>query len=195
MEKDILKFLYTIEGLKDTLRHNWSKNGRHESVAEHTWRASVFFMIMNDLYDLKVDVVKVFKMILVHDIPELIAGDIPAFIKEGDQEEFEKQEALNSKEVFNLLPSPLNKEYHELYMEFETAETREALVAKAVDRIESQMQHVNSGIEYWEDEEVGEHMLTYPDTIINKLNNEQFGKIWEAVKQELVEMTNLYTKK
>jgi putative hydrolases of HD superfamily len=66
----ITDFIRSIEVLKTTVRHNWFHNGRQESVAEHSWRMALFFITVQESLHLEVDVLKIIKMILVHDIPE-----------------------------------------------------------------------------------------------------------------------------
>ena len=92
---NIIEFLNKIEPLKSTLRHNWTKTGRRESTAEHSWRLAVFFMIINDTMKLDVDPLKTLKIILLHDIAECIDGDIPKFIKEKNEEVYQKNELNN----------------------------------------------------------------------------------------------------
>ncbi len=191
--KKIIAFLSEVEKVKSTLRHNWMRDGRRESVAEHTWRMMVFFMILNDLEDLKVNVVKIFKMITLHDIPELTFGDIPGFLKDIDPKSHKKhkdRETNNAKRIFDLLPDPLNQEYFELFLELELGESSEAKLVKAIDRIESQLQHLDSGPKYWSQEEIGEHMLNYPEQVVAKLDNHSVSIIWKIIRQELERLTN-----
>ena len=186
MEDKIIKFLSEIENLKSTLRHNWTKTGRQESSAEHSWRAAMFLMIFNDLYSLDIDIYKALKMILIHDIPELIDGDVPGFRKKLSDTE---KEVENAKKIFDKLPSPLRKEYFELFMEFEDKKTKEAKFAQAIDKIESQLQHLDSGSKYWANEERGEHMLNYPNKALREFENKNMNKIWQKIKKEITKIT------
>src|SRR5260221_12296014 len=106
-EEKLFTFLTEIEKLKSTLRHCWTRDGRHESSAEHSWRMAIFFMLAHDMFDLQVDFKKLIKMILIHDLPEIEFGDIPAFIKDSDpvrHKAHKEREALAAKKLFNLLP-------------------------------------------------------------------------------------------
>jgi len=187
MEEQVVKFLSTVEKLKTTLRHNWTTTGRQESVAEHTWRVALFFIIVQDLYKYDVDVVKVLKMIIVHDIPELVAGDIPAF--ESKRKKKKMNEILSAKKVFRQLPSPLNKEYFDLFKEFEEGVSPEAKLAEALEKIESQLQHLDSGPTYWSDKEKGAHMLNYPNKALKRLDDKRIQKIWDIVKEKIDKLT------
>ena len=71
-----IEFLNIIEKLKCNTRHSWTSSGRHESVAEHSWRLAVMAMLCADEYS-DLDMNKVIKMCLIHDFGEAITGDIP----------------------------------------------------------------------------------------------------------------------
>lgn len=118
-ELKLLEFLKTIEWIKSTLRHNWMKSWRQESVAEHTWRFTLFLILVQDIKKYNIDILKTIKMVLIHDIPELIDWDIPGFEKEKNEILHRKNELINAKKIFSILPSPLDKEYLEIYIEFE----------------------------------------------------------------------------
>ncbi len=75
----ILEFLHFTEKLKRLTRHSWLSDGRQESVAEHTWRISIMFILVEPHLGIKVDSLKTLEMIVIHDIIEIIAGDIWAF--------------------------------------------------------------------------------------------------------------------
>lgn len=189
VEQKIVNFLEMIEPLKSTLRHNWTKSGRQESSAEHTWRASVFLMVVQDLLKFDINFEKTLKMLLIHDIPELVDGDVPGFVKDKNLEKYQNKESKNATQIFDKLPGSIGKEYLDLFLEFEKGETPEAMLALALDRIESQLQHLESGSKYWSKSEAGEHMLNFPNKALKNLNNEKINKIWDIIKKE-IELVN-----
>jgi len=75
----ILNFLHFAENLKKLTRHSWLSDGRQESVAEHTWRISIMFLLVEPHLGIKVNSLKTLEMIVIHDIIEVIAGDVWAF--------------------------------------------------------------------------------------------------------------------
>ena len=83
--RNYIDFLNVIEKLKCNTRHSWTSSGRQESVAEHSWRLAVMAMLCADEYP-TLDINKVIKMCLIHDFGEAITGDIPAFLKNDDDE-------------------------------------------------------------------------------------------------------------
>jgi putative hydrolases of HD superfamily len=188
----ILAFLHEAEKLKSTLRHNWTTTGRQEDSSQHSWRAAVFFIVLQGLYKFDVDPYKTLVMLVLHDLPEATYGDIPAFVKDHDKTghaAHKLREAEAARKLYALLPEPLNQQLTELNEEFERGETTEAKVAQALEKIESQLQHQESGPKYWSDEERGDHMLHYPDKAIHNLGNQHVTDIWKLIYDEIYRLT------
>ena len=101
---ELLAALHTAEKLKDTTRHCYTSGGRHESVAEHSWRIALMAFFLRDEFP-EADMDKVTRMCLIHDLGECFTGDIPAFDKTAQDESTE--EALLYQWVASL-PSPLH---------------------------------------------------------------------------------------
>lgn len=99
---ELLAALHTAEKLKDTTRHCYTSGGRHESVAEHSWRIALMAFFLRDEFP-EADMDKVTRMCLIHDLGECFTGDIPAFDKTAQDESTE--EALLYQWVASL-PSP-----------------------------------------------------------------------------------------
>lgn len=141
----LIKLMAVMERMKDNTRHSWTSQGRHESVAEHSWRAALLAFFMKDEFpDINID--KVIKMCLLHDIGEAVTGDIPAFSKTENDEAVEQQ-ALEC--LFDSLPSPWPGELRNLFAEMEAHETKEAKLYKAIDRMEAIFQHNEADISTW----------------------------------------------
>ncbi len=104
--QNLLQALHTAEKLKDTTRHCYTSGGRHESVAEHSWRIALMAYWLRDAFP-EADMDKVIRMCLIHDLGECFTGDIPAFDKTAADEV--KEETL----LYNwvaALPAPFNTE-------------------------------------------------------------------------------------
>jgi putative hydrolase of HD superfamily len=188
----LISFLTTAEKLKSTMRHNWTTIGRQEDSSQHSWRAALFFIIAHELFKFEVDPYKTLAMLVIHDLPELTHGDIAGFIKDTDPSrhaEHKAREAQAAHELFSTLPQPADSYFTELFEEFEKKETMEAKVAQALEKIESQLQHLESGPKYWSDEEKGDHMLHYPDKALANLDNEHVRKIWQIIHDEIYKVT------
>ena len=155
---DLLDILHTAEKLKDTTRHSHTSGGRHESVAEHTFRLSLMAYFVKDEFP-EADIDRVIKMCLIHDMGESFTGDIPAFEKTTADEDNEKR--LLYDWVYHL-PAPYNTELLELYQEMENRQTLEAKLFKALDGLEAVIQHNEADLSTWSDNEY-EVNLTYAE--------------------------------
>ena len=141
----LLQALHVAEQLKNNTRHSWTSDGRHESVAEHSWRVTLMAYFVKDEYP-DLDMNRVLLMCLIHDLGEAFTGDIPAFVKtEADEE---RESALLSQWVSSL-PEPFREEMDELYREMDAQETAEARLCKALDRMETIIQHNEAPISTW----------------------------------------------
>ncbi len=157
----ILKVLKLAEKLKFELRHSFTSNGRQESVAEHTWRMSLMAVLIEPLLKKKVDMTKLLKMIILHDLVEAEAKDISALdVLRNPEIKFEKIE--NEKRAIENLRSMLQsvngQEIYDLFYEFENKETYESKVANALDKLEVQLQHNHADFSTWEEIE---YEMTY----------------------------------
>ncbi|WP_026526430.1 HD domain-containing protein [Butyrivibrio sp. VCD2006] len=147
--REYLDILHVAERLKDTPRHCTTTNRRTESVAEHSWRISLMaFLLKHEFSDLDID--KVVSMCLIHDLGECFTGDIPTFIKTDNDREVE--DSLLNKWVKSL-PEELSKDIAELYEEMDAQETKEAKLYKALDKLEALIQHNESPLDTWADNE------------------------------------------
>ena len=143
--RSLIEFLRMMERLKDNTRHSWTSRGRHESVAEHSWRTALMAMLMKDEFP-EADIDRVIRMCLIHDIGEAVTGDIPAFEKTEADGEAERR-ALDR--LIGGLPAPWPEELRALFAEMEAQETVEAKLYKALDRMEAIQQHNEADISTW----------------------------------------------
>ena len=154
IEGMLLKFLHLSEGLKNELRHGRTSNEKRESVAEHTWRVSLMVLVFSNFLDQKICLEKALKMAIIHDLAELITGDTPCFIYEGQektkQNKFE-QELNAMKHIGGLLPQMVGEDLLQLWKEYEEGVSYEARVVKAIDKIEAQVQHNEMSYLHWND--------------------------------------------
>lgn len=141
----LIEILGTAENLKNNTRHAWTSSGRHESVAEHSWRAALMAYFMKDEFP-EADINKVILMCLFHDMGEAFTGDIPSFDKSEEDEHTEEEILFN---WVRGLPEPYNKELAELYSEMKEQKTEEAKIYKAIDKMEALVQHNESDFSTW----------------------------------------------
>ena len=176
--REYLDILHVAEKLKDTTRHCTTTNRRTESVAEHSWRISLMaFLLRHEFPDLNID--KVVDMCLIHDLGECFTGDNPTFIKTDDDREVE--DSLLNKWVKSL-PEELSKDMADLYKEMEAQETKEAKLYKALDKLEALIQHNESPIDTWSDNEYELNKTYAFDTVA-------FSEWLVALRKEILDDT------
>ena len=140
----LLEFLRNAERLKVVTRSAYTSTGTHESVAEHTWRVALMATLLAPQFP-DVDGCRLVRMCLVHDLGEAIGGDVPA--PEQARRLAEGREGKSADERRDLLtlleplPSSLRGDITSLWDEYEAAETPTARLAKAIDKLETILQH------------------------------------------------------
>jgi putative hydrolase of HD superfamily len=153
-----LAFLREAEMLKSVTRatpiHDAS---RPENSAEHSWSLALYALTLADQAEPGVDITRVIKMLLLHDLVEIDVGDVPIHSQEGSAHgsaEIAAQEAAAAERIFGLLPEDQRAEFHALWTEFEAAETPSARFAKSLDRAQPVLLNHQSGGGSWIDYDV-----------------------------------------
>ena len=145
----LLEITHLAQKLKDTPRHCYTSGGRRESVAEHCFRIAYMAIFLKDAFP-DADTDKVIKMCLLHDMGEAFTGDIPTFLKNEQHEQTEKELLFS---WVASLPSPYDTELRTLYDEMIERKTLEAKIFKALDGLEAVIQHNESDISTWAENE------------------------------------------
>ena len=159
--KEFLEILHVAERLKDTTRHCTTSGRRVESVAEHSWRVALMAFLLKGEFP-EVDMDKVIKMCLIHDLGECFTGDIPTFVKtDGDRA---VEDSLLGRWVASL-PSEASAEMASLFREMDAQETLEARIYKSLDRLEALIQHNESPLDTWSDNEYDLNKVYAFDTV------------------------------
>ena len=158
---EFLDILHVAERLKDTPRHCTTTNRRTESVAEHSWRVSLMAFLLKGEFP-GADMDKVVKMCLIHDLGECFTGDIPTFVKtDGDRA---VEDSLLGRWVASL-PQAVSEELAALFREMDAQETLEAKIYKSLDKLEALIQHNESPLDTWSDNEYGLNKVYAFDTV------------------------------
>ncbi|MEI6650453.1 MAG: HD domain-containing protein [Candidatus Moraniibacteriota bacterium] len=144
----VFDFLRTAEGLKSVLRYASTTSGRKESVADHSWRVALMAFVVGDGLGLKIDFSRAMKMAIVHDIAESIAGDID-FVRISDgevtREEKRSAELVAMTELKETLSGSAGEELYAIWKEYDAGETEVARYVRAIDKLETLTQLVESG--------------------------------------------------
>ena len=148
--KQQLSFLYEIDKLKTVFRRTnlISEPDRLENSAEHSWHLAFYVMILAEYANAKVDVTKVIKMVLLHDVVEIDAGDTFCYDQEANSSKADKEQSA-AERVFGLLPEDQRTEFLSLWKEFEAGESSDAKFAGSVDRLQPLLHNSLTGGGSW----------------------------------------------
>ena len=178
--REFLDALHVAERLKDATRHCYTSGGRHESVAEHSWRISLMAYLLRDEFP-EADMDKVIRMCLIHDLGEAFTGDIPVFRK--TQADEDREAALLGRWV-DSLPEPVSGDMRALFAEMNARQTLEAKIYKAMDSLEALIQHNESDLSTWEPNEYDLQMHYADDRVAF---SPFLTALREAIRQDTVE--------
>ncbi|MGR5540273.1 HD domain-containing protein [Vibrio campbellii] len=175
-----LALIIELDQLKNVLRRTRVKsaNGRLENSGEHSWHVALMAVLMQEHANAPVDIARVMKMLLIHDVVEIDAGDTFVYDTAASQEQEEKERQA-AQRLFGMLPSEQGDELLALWNEFEAAQTDDAKYAKALDRlIPMLLNYHNDGQSWIENGVTREQALT-----INKRIELGSVTLWDKAKQ------------
>ena len=172
-----LKFISEAERLKNVLRRSHTSEGRQESTAEHTWRLCLLAMVFEDELP-GLDFAKILKMCVVHDLGEAINGDVPAVLLEASRDK-SRQERQDLVALMEGLSQELRDTFLSLWDEYEKAASPEAVAVKALDKLETLIQH-NQG--------------TNPPDFVDYVFNLSYGKKYTDAVPLFAEIRRLVDK-
>ncbi|MCJ8331449.1 MAG: HD domain-containing protein [Lentisphaeria bacterium] len=170
-----LKFVREVDQMKNIFRQSYILDkSRKENDAEHSWHFALMVFLLDEYAKETVDVLKVIKMVLIHDIVEIDAGDTYCYDVEGNKDKLER-EIKAADRIFNILPDDQALEIRQLWDEFEAQESPEAKYAAGLDRLQPLMlNYYGDGIS-WK-----EHKVTYEQVIErNKHIGDGAPELWE----------------
>ncbi|WP_299369833.1 HD family hydrolase [uncultured Tateyamaria sp.] len=154
-----IAFLNEADKLKSITRATTLADGsRAENSAEHSWHLTLYALVLADQAGPDVDIDRVIKMLILHDLVEIDAGDNPIF-DDVDAAAVAAQEAAAADRIFGLLPDDIATSLRPIWEEFEAAESPTAQFAKALDRFQPPMLNLASGGGSWTDYNVTEEMI------------------------------------
>jgi len=176
--REQISFLREVEKLKGVLRANKTVDGRYENSAEHSWHVALMALLLEEHASSTIDTLKVIKLLLIHDLVEIDAGD--TWLYEANQESKLEAETKAASRLFSLLPENQKKEYVGLWNEFESRSTEEAKFATAIDGIQPLLNHVVTG-------NVEDGVIPLEKVRNKKMYISEFApKLWDLV-EELIE--------
>lgn len=185
LEKQLV-LLIELDQLKSVLRRTRVKSAdrRLENSGEHSWHVALMAVLMQEHANAPVDIARVMKMLLIHDVVEIDAGDTFVYDVAASKEQEEK-ELKAAERLFGMLPSDQGDELFALWKEFEAAQSDDAKYAKALDRLIPMLLNYHNDGQSWK-----EHGVTREQALtINK--RIEFGSVilWDKAKELIEEAT------
>ena len=181
----ILSFIIEIEKLKDIHRKTKPVGlERFENSAEHSWHVCLSALVLKSFANEPVNIDRVIKMLLIHDLGEIDTGDTIIYASETDK--LKTEEATGVKRILSILPSGMGEEFMELWHEFESGETPDSRFAKAIDRVPPLLHNLHGGGHSWQ-----KHGIT-KDQVFSL--NQRIGKgseeLWLVIRSKLENAVN-----
>ena len=177
--KQQIAFLMEIDKVKNIFRQTYLADAsRKENDAEHSWHISLMALILeehsneNDL-----NMLKVIKMLLIHDLVEIYSGDYIVFTE--NTLEKENKEKIGALEIFGILPEGQREEYLGLWFEFEDRNTKEAKYARALDRLEPIMQNYYNNGGTWVEFKISSKRI-FEKSSIMQMVQKSFGNLYKV---------------
>jgi 5'-deoxynucleotidase YfbR-like HD superfamily hydrolase len=173
-----IRFILEIDKLKTIVRRTYLLDvDRAENTAEHSWHLAIMAMLLAEHANEPVDTARVVKMVLIHDIVEIDAGDTYFYDTVAAADKADRERAAADR-LFGMLPPDQEKEFRELWEEFEACRTPDARFAKALDRFMPQLHNYHTQGRSWQ-----EHGITI-DRVLerNKCISEGSSRLWECAE-------------
>lgn len=144
-----IRFIKEIDQVKYILRRTKLFNSdRNENDAEHSWHLALMAIVLAEHSNFPVDLLKVVKMVLIHDIVEIDAGDTFIYDTQKNHSNTEEEREA-AKRIFGMLPPKQAEELIALWEEFEAGNTHEAKFARSMDRLEPLLQNISNNGGTW----------------------------------------------
>jgi len=181
-----LALLMELDQLKSVLRRTRVKSAdsRLENSAEHSWHVALMAILMEEHANEPVEISRVVKMLLLHDVVEIDAGDTFVYDVAASVEQ-EQKELEAAKRLFAMLPQDQGQPLLDLWLEFESAQTADAKFAKALDRIIPMLLNYHNQGQSWQEHGVTRHQAL---TVNQKI---EFGSkaLWTKAQQIIDDAT------
>lgn len=173
-----MEFIVEVDRMKTILRQT-SVIGvdQRENDAEHSWHISLMAVILQEYSNESIDVLKVIKMLLTHDLVEIYAGDTFCYDVKGNEDKRER-ELQAAEKIYGMLDSEKGSELRLLWDEFEAMKTPEALFAASMDRIQPMLSNYHNNGGTWEKYDVKKENIYKRISPVEKTSDE----LWEYMK-------------
>ena len=149
--KKQIEFMLELDKMKNLYRQTYVLHeDRKENDAEHSWHLAILAFLLAEYSNENINVTHVMKMVLLHDVVEIDAGDTYCYDNEGCKSKAEREEKA-AQRIFGLLPDDQRKEFYDLWREFEDSETPDARFAAMLDRVQPLLLNYTKGGISWKE--------------------------------------------
>lgn len=177
-----LKFIIEVDMLKSIIRQNYLADGsRKEDDADHSWHLALMCAILAEYANEEIDLLRTMKMLLIHDLVEIDAGDTYAYDTTGAQKSKRERELAAADRIFKLLPEDQAAELRALWDEFEENSTAEAKFASVLDRLQPFLLNMASNGRSWK-----EHGVTKSQVMGRNMNNHEGSKVLSDYQYKMI---------
>ncbi len=186
--KKQVEFMLELDKMKNLYRQTYVLHeDRKENDAEHSWHLAILAMLMAEHANKPVDAVKIIKMVLIHDVVEIDAGDTYCYDTEGCKTKADREEKA-AQRIFGLLPDDQKKEFYDLWREFEDSETDDARFAAVLDRVQPLLLNYTKGGISWKEHGIAKEQVM-------GRNKEYFGESDEIAELIVSVIEDAYDKR
>lgn len=176
----ILQFIVEVEQLKNVYRKTMPVGlDRFENSAEHSWHVCLLALLLKDFSNEDVDIDRVIRMLLIHDLGEIEAGDEIIYFSESPEQKSTEEEAV--KQLFQNLSEHDADEYVELWREFETGKSVDSKYAKAIDRIPPLLHNLYGAGNSWRENNIPKDKVF----AVNSRIGEGSSEVWKVLREKL----------
>jgi putative hydrolases of HD superfamily len=178
--EQILNFIVEVEKLKSVVRKTRPVGlDRYENSAEHSWHVCLLALMLKDHANDQIDIDKVIRMLLIHDLGEIDAGD--TIIYQSEKAELKEEELRGVERLLDILPDGYKDEYIPLWLEFENGETAESRYARAIDRIPPLLHNLHGEGHAWKENDITKEMVLSVNARIGQGSSE----VWDVILGKL----------
>ncbi len=179
---NVLSFIVEVEQLKKVIRKTKPVGlDRYENSAEHSWHVCLCALMLKDYAKLDIDINRVIRMLLIHDLGEIDAGDTIIYASETVENKLKEEAGIVR--LLSVLPSSTQREYLALWQEFEQGASYDAIFAKAVDRIPPLLHNLNGQGHSWKKHQISKEQVL-------ALNSERISavlpEVWLELERQLI---------
>ena len=188
LDKEI-QFILAVDALKNVQRRNYNADdSRRENTAEHSWQIVILAQILYPYAKNKeqVDLLRVIRMLSIHDLVEINAGDTFLFDEEQMKGKFER-EKIAAQKIFGILDEPLQSEFYNMWIEFEEEETPDAIFACSIDRIMPFILNSNTSGKSWTEAGITETQVRHMLENAIKRASDEMGEAFDILLQKSID--------